>query len=85
MGACRPINYFLDEGDGEEKTSGSILDVGVRKAMTQVRWDRIAFVERGGLYHWTRRAKRGAAQVVTRQRNWNGDRLFVVLRGEGVD
>jgi radical S-adenosyl methionine domain-containing protein 2 len=28
---------FLDKGDREEKASESILDVGVRKAMTQVR------------------------------------------------
>jgi radical S-adenosyl methionine domain-containing protein 2 len=41
---------FLDKGDGEEKASKSILDVGVRKAMTQVRWEWIMFVERGGFY-----------------------------------
>lgn len=32
-----------------------------------------------------KRAKRGAAQVVTRQRNGNGDRLFVVVSREGAD
>jgi len=41
---------FLDKCDGEEKASQSILEVGVKKAMTQVRWDRNAFVERGGFY-----------------------------------
>lgn len=45
---------FLDKGDGEEKSSESILDVGVRKAMGQVRWERSAFVERGGIYDWTK-------------------------------
>jgi len=30
-----------------------------------------------------RRAKRGAARAVGRQRNWNGDRLFVVVRRKG--
>jgi radical S-adenosyl methionine domain-containing protein 2 len=28
---------FLDKGNGEKKASESILDVSVRKAMTQVR------------------------------------------------
>jgi radical S-adenosyl methionine domain-containing protein 2 len=28
---------FLDKGDGEEKASESILNIGVRKAMTQVK------------------------------------------------
>jgi radical S-adenosyl methionine domain-containing protein 2 len=42
---------FLDKGDGEEKASKSILNVSVRKAMTQVRWDRITFMERGGFYN----------------------------------
>jgi len=37
---------FLDKGDAEEKASESDLDVSVRKAMTQVRWERGAFVER---------------------------------------
>lgn len=45
---------FLDKGDGEEKASESILDVGVTKAMAQVRWDQNSFVERGGLYDWTK-------------------------------
>ena len=42
---------FLDKGDREEKASESILDIGVRKAITQIRWERIAFVERGGFYN----------------------------------
>jgi radical S-adenosyl methionine domain-containing protein 2 len=50
---------FLDKGDGEEKASESILDVGVRKAMTQVRWERNAFVERGGFYDWTKASDAG--------------------------
>jgi radical S-adenosyl methionine domain-containing protein 2 len=50
---------FLDKGDREEKASESILDVGVRKAMTQVRWGRIAFVKRGGFYDWTRESEAG--------------------------
>ncbi|RMD40161.1 hypothetical protein DV735_g4948, partial [Chaetothyriales sp. CBS 134920] len=45
---------FLDKGDGEEKASESILEVGVRKAMRQVRWEQNSFVERGGFYDWTK-------------------------------
>lgn len=41
---------FLDKDDREEKASESLLDVGVRKAMNQVRWERVAFVERRGFY-----------------------------------
>jgi radical S-adenosyl methionine domain-containing protein 2 len=48
---------FLDKGDREEKASESILDVGVRKAMTQVRWERTAFVERGGMADFMSRLK----------------------------
>jgi radical S-adenosyl methionine domain-containing protein 2 len=45
---------FLDKGDGEEKASQSLLDVGVKKAMSQVRWDRSTFEKRGGFYDWTK-------------------------------
>ena len=50
---------FLDKGDGEEKASESILKVGVREAMSQVRWERNAFVERGGLYDWAKESEIG--------------------------
>lgn len=43
---------FLDKGKGTK--SESILDVGVQKALRQVEWDEQAFVERGGMYDWTR-------------------------------
>jgi len=45
---------FLDKGNGMEKQSSSILDVGVDRALAEVKWDRQAFVERGGLYEWSR-------------------------------
>ena len=45
---------FLDKGDGEEKASESILTVGVRRAMAQVRWEHNAFLKRGGFYDWTK-------------------------------
>jgi radical S-adenosyl methionine domain-containing protein 2 len=42
---------FLDKSDKEEKASKSILNIGVKKAITQVKWERIAFLERGGFYN----------------------------------
>ncbi|XDG06256.1 hypothetical protein ABKA04_005871 [Annulohypoxylon sp. FPYF3050] len=45
---------FLDKGAGVEKQSRSILEVGVQKALSEVRWDQEAFSERGGLYEWTK-------------------------------
>ncbi|PQE09041.1 Radical s-adenosyl methionine domain-containing 2 protein [Rutstroemia sp. NJR-2017a BBW] len=53
---------FLDKSDREDKASKSILDVGVRKAMTQVRWER-------GFMTGPRRATEVAVQRMTRQRN----------------
>ena len=41
---------FLDKGDGEEKASDSILNVGVEKALEDIRWDENAFKERKGDY-----------------------------------
>ncbi|RMZ67810.1 radical S-adenosyl methionine domain-containing 2 [Pyrenophora seminiperda CCB06] len=45
---------FLDKGNGMIKHSESILDVGVVEAMKQVVWDRKSFVERGGIYDWSK-------------------------------
>ena len=50
---------FLDKGSGREKTSRSILEVGVAKAMSEVRFDGEAFVKRGGLYDWTKQREEG--------------------------
>ncbi|KAJ5008625.1 Radical S-adenosyl methionine domain-containing protein 2 [Colletotrichum sp. SAR 10_99] len=43
---------FLDKGDGPMKKSDSLLDVGVKRAMQQVAWDKSAFDKRGGVYEW---------------------------------
>ncbi|KAK1672155.1 hypothetical protein BDP55DRAFT_718278 [Colletotrichum godetiae] len=43
---------FLDKGNGPMKKSESLLDVGVKKAMQQVAWDKSAFDKRGGVYEW---------------------------------
>ena len=43
---------FLDKEKGTK--SRSILDVGVEEALKQVKWDEKEFVERGGLYDWTK-------------------------------
>lgn len=45
---------FMDKGSGEMRESESILDVGVEKALFQVRWDVDAFYERGGVYDWSK-------------------------------
>lgn len=45
---------FLDKGSGKEKQSSSILDVGVKRALAEVRWDQEAFHKRGGVYDWSK-------------------------------
>ncbi|CZR35935.1 uncharacterized protein FPRO_03805 [Fusarium proliferatum ET1] len=45
---------FLDKGEGMLTKSESILRVGVEKAMSQVVWDKGSFLERGGIYDWSR-------------------------------
>lgn len=45
---------FLDKGEGQIVESESLLDVGVEKALKQVRWDRKSFLERGGIYEWSK-------------------------------
>lgn len=45
---------FLDKGEGPLTKSESILEVGVKPAMSQVVWDRKSFINRGGIYDWTR-------------------------------
>ncbi|KAK6513061.1 hypothetical protein TWF506_009224 [Arthrobotrys conoides] len=45
---------FLDKGEGMMTKSESILEVGVKEAMKQVVWDKKSFVERGGIYDWSR-------------------------------
>lgn len=54
---------FLDKGDGEETASESILDVGVRKAMKQVVWERDQFVARGGFYDWSNSSGGGCGEM----------------------
>ena len=43
---------FLDKDNGRE--SRSIIEVGVKKALSEVHWDEAAFKERGGIYDWGR-------------------------------
>jgi radical S-adenosyl methionine domain-containing protein 2 len=43
---------FLDKGDGVEKVSECILDVGVQKAIKQIFWDQEEFHKRGGVFDW---------------------------------
>lgn len=53
---------FLDKGEGPMKKSDSLLDVGVRKAMQQVTWDKEAFDKRGGVYEWRKPQVAGGAE-----------------------
>ncbi|KAF9871590.1 radical s-adenosyl methionine domain-containing protein 2 [Colletotrichum karsti] len=53
---------FLDKGDGPMRKSDSLLDVGVKKAMRQVAWDRAAFDKRGGIYEWRKPQTEGGAE-----------------------
>lgn len=41
---------FLDKGDGDEYMSESILDVGVQKALENIKYDEEEFKKRGGDY-----------------------------------
>ncbi|KAF2689087.1 radical SAM enzyme [Lentithecium fluviatile CBS 122367] len=50
---------FLDKDKYHNKNSGSILEVGVQKALSQVDWDEKNFRARGGIYDWTRREETG--------------------------
>lgn len=50
---------FLDKGSGKERQSRSILEVGVTQALEEIRFDKEAFVKRGGLYDWTKEAAGG--------------------------
>lgn len=62
---------FLDKGDGEERASESILDVGVRIAMSQVRWERTTFLRRGGVYDWTKaRQSEGCGTQENKELEW---------------
>ena len=52
---------FLDKGDGREKQSSCILDVGIEKALEEVYWDEAAFKSRGGVYDWSKELGDAAA------------------------
>ena len=47
---------FLNEGVKEK--AKSILKIGVEEALKGVYWDEEDFVERGGVYNWSKTSKR---------------------------
>ncbi|KAF1977951.1 radical SAM enzyme [Bimuria novae-zelandiae CBS 107.79] len=47
---------FLDAGVSKEKTSGSIVEIGVQRALKQINWDETKFVAKGGLYDWSKKS-----------------------------
>ena len=63
---------FLDKGDGREKQSSCILDVGVAKALEEVYWDETAFKQRGGVYAWSRElgAGNGCSTGLEKDHEW---------------
>lgn len=56
---------FLDKGNDP---SASILEVGVEKALQSVYWDEKSFIDRGGIYDWTKTACGGGDS--TRGLDW---------------
>jgi radical S-adenosyl methionine domain-containing protein 2 len=57
---------FLDCSNGAKIPGESILKVGVEKALMQAGFDHSMFVQRGGVYDWTRdRSDLGQDQIGT--------------------
>lgn len=48
---------FLDCRDGAKKPSEPLLKVGVQNALKQSGFDEAMFVERGGIYDWSKNYK----------------------------
>lgn len=64
---------FLDKGSGKEKQSASILDVGVKQALSEINWDREAFAKRGGEYDWSKDVpseESGCAKTAPKELEW---------------
>lgn len=62
---------FLDKGSGRERQSKSILDVGVAKALDEIKFDRDALVKRGGLYAWSKEVEgEGCGSVEPKELEW---------------
>ncbi len=47
-----PAGRFFQNFGNQYRYSGSIIEVGVERALVEVGWDRDKFLERGGLYNW---------------------------------
>ena len=60
---------FLDKGDGDEKLSESILELGVQKTIKQVRWDQEQFRNRGGMYDRAQEKTTGGCSGVVMDKN----------------
>lgn len=62
---------FLDKGSGRERQSGSILDVGVSAALEEIKFDKDAFVKRGGLYAWSKEVdEEGCGSAEVKELEW---------------
>lgn len=49
---------FLNCETGAKIAGRSLLDVGVQEALQDAGWDEEAFLERGGVYEWSRSTKK---------------------------
>lgn len=47
-----PAGRFFDDSEGKHRYSMPILEVGIPQALSQVQYDALKFLERGGLYNW---------------------------------
>jgi radical S-adenosyl methionine domain-containing protein 2 len=62
---------FLDKGSGKERQSRPILDVGVSEALAEIKFDKDAFVRRGGLYAWSKEVDEGGCgSTEAKQLEW---------------
>lgn len=61
---------FLDKGEGKEKQSKSILDVGVAQALGEVHFDKEAFLRRGGEYAWSKEDDGGCGVEGSKELEW---------------
>ena len=55
VSVCVYVHRFLDNSNGSKTPSVSILDVGVKSAMSKSGFDRKMFIKRGGKYVWSKK------------------------------
>ncbi|GAB7322330.1 hypothetical protein MBLNU13_g03302t1 [Cladosporium sp. NU13] len=61
---------FLDKGEGKEKQSKSILEVGVTRALEEVHFGEAVFIVRGGGYDWSKEDGGGCGAKGLEELEW---------------